>query len=71
MYLQDVDNVYHIKWNDSVLYGDIYLEPEGNTRSTTSRRRSRHARRLFDGSEAEGEKLLKGRELSTPPTISA
>ena len=28
MYLQDVDNVYHLKWNETVRYGDIFLEPE-------------------------------------------
>jgi glycyl-tRNA synthetase alpha chain len=28
MYLQDVDNVYDVKWNDTVTYGDIYHQNE-------------------------------------------
>lgn len=28
MYLQDVDNVYDLKWNDSVTYGEIYHRTE-------------------------------------------
>lgn len=28
MYLQNVDNVYDLKWNDSILYGDVHLETE-------------------------------------------
>jgi len=28
MYLQNVDNVYDLQWNDSVKYGDVHLETE-------------------------------------------
>ena len=28
MYLQRVDNVYHIKWNDDITYGDVYHQAE-------------------------------------------
>lgn len=28
MYLQEVDNVYNLKWNDSISYGDIYHHQE-------------------------------------------
>jgi len=28
MYLQDVDNVYDVKWNNTVTYGDIYHQNE-------------------------------------------
>lgn len=28
MYLQDVDNVYDLKWNDTVTYGDIHQQDE-------------------------------------------
>jgi glycyl-tRNA synthetase alpha chain len=28
MYLQGVDNVYNLKWNDSIAYGDIYHQQE-------------------------------------------
>jgi len=67
MYLQDVDNVYRIKWNDSVLYGDIYLEPEREySVYNFEEADAAMLRRLFDSFEAEGEKLIKGRELVYP-----
>jgi glycyl-tRNA synthetase alpha chain len=67
MYLQDVDNVYDIKWNDSVLYGDIYLEPEREySVYNFEEADAPMLRRLFDSFEAEGEKLLKGRGLVYP-----
>lgn len=28
MYLQNIDNVYDLKWNDSLSYGDVHLETE-------------------------------------------
>ncbi len=28
MYLQNVDNVYDLKWNDAIKYGDVHLETE-------------------------------------------
>jgi glycyl-tRNA synthetase alpha chain len=28
MYLQNVDNVYDLKWNENILYGDVHLETE-------------------------------------------
>ncbi len=28
MYLQDVDNVYDLKWNDTVTYGEVHLDSE-------------------------------------------
>jgi glycyl-tRNA synthetase alpha chain len=28
MYLQGVDNVYNLKWTDSMSYGDVYLQNE-------------------------------------------
>jgi glycyl-tRNA synthetase alpha chain len=67
MYLQNVDNVYRIKWNDSVLYGDIYLEPEREySVYNFEAADARMLRRLFDSFEAEGERLLKERELVYP-----
>jgi glycyl-tRNA synthetase alpha chain len=67
MYLQDVDNVYRIKWNDSVVYGDIYLEPEREySVYNFEEADARMLRRLFDSFEAEGERLLKERALVYP-----
>jgi glycyl-tRNA synthetase alpha chain len=67
MYLQDVDSVYKIKWNESVLYGDIYLAPEREySIYNFEEADASMLRRLFDAYEAEGEKLLKVRELVYP-----
>ena len=67
MYLQDVDNFRDIRWNDNVLYGDIYYEPEREYSTFNFEEAdSDMLRRLFDSYEAEGEKLAKGRELVYP-----
>jgi glycyl-tRNA synthetase alpha chain len=67
MYLQDVDSVYKIKWNESILYGDIYLAPEREySIYNFEEADASMLRRLFDAYEAEGEKLLKERELVYP-----
>ncbi|MGA3174784.1 MAG: glycine--tRNA ligase subunit alpha [Syntrophorhabdales bacterium] len=67
MYLQDVDSVFRIRWNDSVLYGDIYLEPEREySVYNFEEADAAMLRRLFDSFEAEGERLIKERELVFP-----
>jgi glycyl-tRNA synthetase alpha chain len=67
MYLQDVDNVFHIKWNENVLYGDVFLEPEREF-SIYNFEESDPAmlRDLFNVFEREGEKLISGRGLIFP-----
>jgi glycyl-tRNA synthetase alpha chain len=67
MYLQDVDNVFHIKWNENVLYGDVFLEPEREF-SIYNFEESDPAmlRDLFNVFEREGEKLVSGRGLIFP-----
>jgi glycyl-tRNA synthetase alpha chain len=67
MYLQDVDNVFRIKWNRDTLYGDVYLEPEREF-STYNFEESDPAmlRHLFDIFEEEGQRIVKGRELVYP-----
>jgi glycyl-tRNA synthetase alpha chain len=67
MYLQDVDNVYNIKWNDRVFYGDVFLEPEREY-SVYNFEESDPVmlRHLFDLFESEGERLAKGRGLTFP-----
>jgi glycyl-tRNA synthetase alpha chain len=67
MYLQDVDNVYRIKWNDKILYGDVFLEPEREY-STYNFEESDAAmlRNLFEVYEAEGERIANGRGLVFP-----
>ena len=67
MYLQDVDNFRNIKWNDRVLYGDLYLETEREYSAYNFEEAdSDMLRRLFDSFEAEGERVAKGRELVYP-----
>ena len=67
MYLQDVDNVYKVRWNKDILYGDIFLEPEREySVYNFEEADSAMLRNLFDSFEAEGEKLLRGRELVYP-----
>jgi len=67
MYLQDVDSVYKIRWNDKVLYGDIYLEPEKEySIFNFEEADAAQLRRQFDAYEAEGQKLIKERELVYP-----
>jgi glycyl-tRNA synthetase alpha chain len=67
MYLQDVDSVYRIRWNDAVLYGDIYLEPEREySVYNFEEADSAMLRRLFDSFEAEGQKLAETRGLIYP-----
>jgi glycyl-tRNA synthetase alpha chain len=67
MYLQDVDNVYNIRWNKSMQYGDIYLEPEREySVYNFEEADSAMLRRLFDSYEAEGRRLIEARELVYP-----
>ena len=67
MYVQDVDNVYHIKWNEHIRYGDVYLDPEREySVYNFEEADSDMLRNLFDRYEAEGEKLVKNRDLVFP-----
>ncbi len=67
MYLQDVDNVYHLKWNETVRYGDIFLEPEREySVYNFEEADAPMLRNLFDVFEADGERLAKGRRLIFP-----
>lgn len=49
MFIQKVDNVYNVKWNDTVKYGDIYLKPE-----------KEHSRYNFEEANVEALGLLFG-----------
>ena len=49
MFIQKVDNVYEVKWNDTVKYGDIYLRPE-----------KEHSRYNFEEANVEALELLFG-----------
>jgi len=49
MFIQKIDNVYDIKWNDKVKYGDIYLRPE-----------KEHSKYNFESANTEAIELLFG-----------
>jgi glycyl-tRNA synthetase alpha chain len=67
MYLQDVDNVFNIKWNQHILYRDVHLETEREFSAYNFEEAdSDMLRRLFDQYEAESQKLNRTRELVLP-----
>ena len=49
MFIQKIDNVYDVKWNDTVKYGDIYLRAE-----------KEHSRYNFEEANIEALELLFG-----------
>jgi len=49
MFIQKVNSVFDIKWNDTVKYGDIYLQPERE-----------HSRYNFEAANVEALELLFG-----------
>jgi len=49
MFIQKVDNVFNVKWNDTVKYGDVYLRPE-----------KEHSRYNFEEANVEALELLFG-----------
>jgi len=67
MYLQDVDNVFHIKWNEHVTYGDVFLEPEREFSIYNFEESDpKILRTLFDMFEKEGERLVNKRGIVFP-----
>ena len=66
MYLQDVDNVYDLKWNENILYGDVHLETEKQfSRYNFEASGKERLFQWFDMYEAEAKNLL-GQELVLP-----
>jgi len=60
MFIQKVDNVYDIKWNDTVKYGDIYLPQERqNSKYNFEAADTEALTLLFGIYEKEADKLLK------------
>ena len=59
MYLEDVDNVYDLKWNENILYGDVHLETEKQfSRYNFEVSGKERLFQWFDMYEAEGKDLL-------------
>ncbi|MDA8560934.1 glycine--tRNA ligase subunit alpha [Nitrospinae bacterium] len=66
MYLQDVDNVYDLKWNENILYGDVHLETEKQfSRYNFEVSGKERLFQWFDMYEAEAKNLL-AQELILP-----
>ena len=67
MYLQGVDNVYDLKWNDRILYGDVHHQQE--VEQSTYNFEVADVEVLFDlfnKYEAEAKRVLAERELVLP-----
>ena len=66
MYLQNVENVYDLKWNGNLLYGDVHLETEKQF-SRYNFEASNRVRlfQWFDMYEEEAKELLE-KELALP-----
>jgi glycyl-tRNA synthetase alpha chain len=59
MYLQGVDNVYHLKWNDQILYGDIHHQSEVEHSTYNFEQADvQMLLSLFDMYEAESKRVL-------------
>ena len=66
MYLQNVDNVYDLKWNENILYGDVHLETEKQfSRYNFEVSGKERLFQWFDMYEAEAKDLL-AQELILP-----
>ncbi len=67
MYLQGVDNVYDLKWNDRILYGDVHHQQE--VEQSTYNFEVADVEALFDffnKYEAEAKRILAERQLVLP-----
>lgn len=66
MFIQKANNVYEVKWNDKVKYGDIYLRPEKeHSRYNFEEANIEALELLFGIYEKEGQELIK-RNLVLP-----
>ena len=66
MFIQKVDSLYDIKWNDTVKYGDIYLQSEReHSRYNFEDANIEALGRLFEIYEKEATEMLK-RDLVIP-----
>ncbi len=60
MYLQVVDNVYNLKWNDAITYGDLYHQAEvEHSVYNFERADVKMLLALFDMYEAECQRIIK------------
>ncbi|MCL2253773.1 MAG: glycine--tRNA ligase subunit alpha [Lachnospiraceae bacterium] len=59
MYLQDVDDVYEVKWNENVTYGEIFKKQEfENSKYSFETSNSDILFELFNQYEAEAQRLI-------------
>ncbi|MFQ5716639.1 MAG: glycine--tRNA ligase subunit alpha [Nitrospinales bacterium] len=60
MYLQDIDNVFELKWNDHIYYGDVHLETEKQfSRYNFEESNKKRLFQWFDMYEEEAKSLIE------------
>ena len=60
MYLQNIDNVYDLQWNDTIKYGDVHLETEKQfSRFNFEAANKKRFLEWFEMYEAEASELLE------------
>ena len=60
MYLQDIDNVFDLKWNDRICYGDVHLETEKQfSRYNFEESNKKRLFQWFDMYEEEAKSLIE------------
>jgi glycyl-tRNA synthetase alpha chain len=61
MYLQRVDNVYHLKWNEEITYGDVHHQSEVEQSTYNFEQADvKMLLSLFDMYEAESRRIISG-----------
>ena len=61
MYLQRVDNVYHLKWNEEITYGDVHHQSEVEHSTYNFEQADvKMLLSLFDMYEAESRRIISG-----------
>ena len=61
MYLQDVDDIFHIKWNENITYGDIFRKPEyEHSVYSFEKANIETLKNLFDIYEEEAKNIEEG-----------
>ena len=66
MYLQNVDSIWHLSWNENIKYGDIWLPFEkGQCKYNFEESTSENLRKLFEIYEEEAHQLI-AKKLPAP-----
>lgn len=67
LYLQEVDNVYDIQWNENIKYGDIFKKAEfEHSTYSFENADTELLRKLFNDYEGEANRIIDSSELVLP-----